>query len=65
MTSGQDLKRLREESGFTQAEVAAVMGTHPSYLPVIEAKAVVRKRMADRYTAAVDALTRTQSLRTA
>jgi len=65
MTSGQDLKRLREEAGFTQAQVAEVMGTHASYLPVIEAKTVVRKRMADRYTDAVERLTHTHGLRTA
>lgn len=65
MTSGQELKALREEAGLTQAEVAARMGTHASYLPVVEAKTVVRKRMADRYRDAVEALTHTQSLRTA
>lgn len=65
MTTGKELKELREEAGLTQAQVAAIMRTHASYLPVIEAKAVVRKRMADRYREAVEALTHTQSLRTA
>lgn len=65
MTTGQELKALREEAGLTQAQVAGAMGTHASYLPVVEGKAVVKKRAADRYRAAVDALTHTQTARTA
>lgn len=65
MVSGQELKRLREEAGLTQAQVASVMGSHASYLPVIEGKAVVRRKTADRYRAAVDALTHTPDARTA
>lgn len=59
MTTGDDLRRLREDAELTQAQVAERMGSTQQHVSTIEGKAKVRRPTADRYRAAVLPVTHT------
>lgn len=65
VTTGPELRELREAAGLTQAQVATLIGSGQHYISVIESKVLVKKATADRYRAAVQALSHTQTSQSA
>lgn len=60
LPTGDELRALRESHGLTQAQVAQAMGSTQQHVSVIEGKASVRAKTADRYRRAVYAYTDTE-----
>jgi transcriptional regulator with XRE-family HTH domain len=56
ITTGQELRDLREEHGLTQTQLAKALGTTQQQVSVTESRAVVRERTAKKYRGAVYAL---------
>ncbi len=56
ITTGQELRDLREEHDLTQQQVASALGSTQQQVSVTESRAVVREKTAKKYRGAVYAL---------
>ena len=61
MTTGDELRRLREQAELTLAQVAERMRSTQQHVSTIEGKAKVRRATADRYRDAVSIDTHTRA----